>query len=81
MKLCPVNKRDAVGKRSYKKCKNQAILEEFVASGYECVRVEEFEAKSANVAAAAMRKSCARFGFHGIEVFTRGNSLYLARTE
>ncbi len=65
-------------KKAYHKLKED--LERFVQSGVKIAKIEfhQGEYKSATVAAGVLRVAIKRHGFNGIEVFQRGDNLYLA---
>lgn len=81
MKLIPMKKSDIPGRNIYGLCKNQQVLNEFVASGHECVRVDGFENKSASAAANAMNNSAKRIGLLNVKAISRAGKLYLLREE
>lgn len=60
------------------KTKLLKLLEEFVESGFEFARVDEFPHKSATTAASAFRAAAKRFRL-GVDVTQRKNEVYLIR--
>lgn len=63
----------------YKHCKNQVVLEEFLRSGLECAKVENFAHSTPNVCANALRRSALRFGMSQIIVAVRNGEVFLIR--
>lgn len=79
MRLTEVNYEEA--NAGYKKTKLYAILCEFRDSKMKCARIDDTEYVSAGSGASAFKKSIKRFGFAGIECFTRKGCIYLVKTE
>lgn len=77
MKLVPVDAKTI--SKGYKHCGNQAILEEFDASGLDFVEVIDWPHKSSNICAAALRKSAERFRMNNIRIVNSGGHVYLVR--
>lgn len=65
----------------YKKTRNQEILEEFVESGLECAKVEEWTNKTANSCANSINYSIKRFGYNNIKAFVRNGIVYLIKEQ
>lgn len=66
-------------RRVYKHCKNQVVLEEFLQSGLECVKVENFTHSTPYVCANALRTSALRLGMSQIIVAVRNGEVFLIR--
>ena len=64
-------------KKSYHNLKDD--LERFVASGLKVAKIDFHpgEYKSATIAANCLKEAVKRHGFNGIEVFQRGDNVYL----
>ena len=75
MRFTEVN--EVPNKKAYHKLKDD--LERFVQSGAKIARIDfhEGEYKSATVAASCLRIAIKRHHFNGIEVFQRGDNVYL----
>lgn len=79
MKLTPYNYED-IERKGYKLGKIQKILDEFVHSDYDCVRVEEYPHKSAGSCQAAFSKSIKNFGLaNSIRVTSSRGEVFLVR--
>lgn len=57
---------------------NYGIIEEFVRSGYECVKLEGYTQRDATICALSLRASIKRYGFH-VDVAKRGEDVYLIK--
>lgn len=73
MKLVPVNEQDYF----FKKTKNQAILEEFLNSDYDCVLIQDHGHKSAKNAQSCLMNTARRFGYTSIKISVRGEKLFM----
>lgn len=65
--------------RHYKKTRNLAILEEFLASGYDCVLLEDFPHKDAKACQASLMCSARHFGINSVVVVKRNDKIYLLK--
>lgn len=65
--------------RSYCKCKNQALIEEFVASDMECAKVEGFTQQDAAQCAGSLNRSIARFNIGGVRAISRNGEVFLIK--
>lgn len=81
MKLIPINRNEIpdVYSTGYKKTKNFAMLNEFIESGMDAVRIDAHNWKTAQSGAANLRVAIKRFGFSGICVLSRGDNIYLIK--
>ena len=78
MKLAPYNRENMA--KSYRLGKNQKLLLDFIDSGLDCARVEDFPHKSATICQSVLRISAARIGLgNSIRICTRGGEVYLLR--
>lgn len=77
MNLIPWEK--AMITKTYKHCKNQVVLEEFLRSGLECAKVENFAHSTPHVCANALRRSALRLGMSQIIVAVRNGEVFLIR--
>lgn len=65
---------------SYKKSKNEELLDEFINSGQECAEIKSFECTNARTCAASFRNSIRRFSkTHSIKVVQNGSRVFLVR--
>lgn len=78
MTLIPYDKQK-LNITGYTATKNMKILEEFLNSEYDCVRVDGYTQKTAHSCGNALRQSIKRFGFNGIEVAVRKNEVFLIK--
>lgn len=79
MKLIPYNYED-IEKKSYKPGKNQRILDEFVHSNYDCVRIEDYPHKTASSCQAAFAKSIKIFGLaNSVRVISSKGEVFLIK--
>lgn len=63
----------------YKSSDNLALLDAFLRSDHECVRVVEHKWKDAYVGANSLRKSIERYRYGGVKAFVRGGEIYLVK--
>lgn len=77
MKLTPYNNPDEF--RLWKRCNNQRIIEEFVESGLDCARIDDYPQSSARSARNALSASIRRLGYRNIKVCVRGKNVFLLR--
>lgn len=77
MQLVPYDKAK-LGTIKYRRTKNQAILEEFVNSGVECVEIVNFPYRSAKYGQASLMKTVERLGYR-VLVTTRKDRLFLIK--
>lgn len=68
------------GLRYYKPSNNLALLEAFIESDHECVRIIDHTWKTPAIGATSLRKSIDRYRFGGIKVFMRKGEIYLVKT-
>lgn len=67
-------------KKSYfKRSNNQKIIEEFLASGQDCVKIEDWTQKSAMCCAGVLNKSIERFKLTGAKAISRNGEVYLIK--
>lgn len=79
MKLTPYD-RKSFGKRTYKLCKNQKILNEFVESGMDCAKLENYPHKNAHSCYSCLRVSAMNLGLGNvISIHIKGKDVYLLR--
>ena len=68
-------------KKSYfKKSDNQKIIEDFLASGQDCVKIEDWTQKSAMCCAGVLNKSIERFKLTGAKAISRNGEVFLVNT-
>lgn len=65
--------------KGYKKSDNQKILEEFLASGHDCVKVEDWNQKSAMSCAGSFNKTIERFKMTGARAISRKGEVFLVK--
>lgn len=80
MTLVPYNKND-LNPVTYKRTSNLKIIDEFVHSELDCVRVDGYTHKSAIVCAQCLRVSVKRFGVPGIRVVQRKDDVFLVKVK
>lgn len=81
MKIVPFNKKEIRDLNRYRHTKNQKILQDFIDSGLDCVKIEDYPHKSASVCCGVLRKSAERFHMNNIEILYRGEDVYLVRKD
>ena len=79
MKMTPCSIEKVRG--SYAKTKYQELLEQFIASGEDCAKVDGWTSSSAGNAATAISCAIRRFGYHHIACVTRKGDVFLLRKE
>lgn len=77
MKLVPYDKNNIEG---YKPTSNYELLNEFVNSGFECAKIENWNHKSVYSAQSSFQSSIKRFHMNNVKVIVRGDNLYLVKT-
>lgn len=65
--------------RGFAKTKNLEIIEEFVDSGMDCAKVEDFTQKNADVCANGLNQSIKRFSKKGIKAISRNGEVFLIK--
>ena len=81
MKLPPYDKNQLATGRSYGIGKNQEILEEFLNSGLECAKVENWTQAQAYSAANSLNKSIQRFNFFSIKAISQNGEVFLIKKD
>jgi hypothetical protein len=79
MKLVKVERREI--KRRFKRTSLLKLLDEFVAGGYECARVDDTTYVSASSGQSAINKAIKRFGFVGIKAVSQNNQIYIIKDD
>lgn len=77
MKLVPYEKKKLGN--YYARTSNLKILEEFLDSGLDCAKLEDYPHKNAYSCSASLRKSIQRFGMKGITIMVRKNDVFLIK--
>lgn len=67
--------------RGFKMCKLQGILEEFINSDFDCVKIEGWDYKNIKSCAGSFSNSIKRFGFRNVRVVTRKGEVFLIKTQ
>ena len=80
MRLVAYDVKKLGGQLCMAKCKNQALIEEFIASGMECAKIEGFTQKTAQICASSLNLTIKRFNFGGVRAISRGNEAFLIKT-
>lgn len=81
MKLVPYDVKK-LGNRSFKACRNQKIIQQFLDSGETCVKLEDFPHKSASVCRSVMRASIQRMKLDStVKVVLRNGEVFLIRLD
>lgn len=63
-----------------RRCKNQEVIEEFLASDMDCAKIEDFPQKTAQTCASSLNLTIKRFNFGGVRAISRGNEAFLIKT-
>lgn len=71
MKLTKCNINDIYGLTGYNAGLNQRIIEEFLESGFECAKVEDWSGKSAASKANSLNGTITKQKFHGVKAISR----------
>lgn len=80
MKLMPYDLTKVSNSNGYKHTKNQKILEEFVESGLDCVKVEDWTQKTARGCASSFNTSIGVYKMTGIKAISRKGEVFLIKT-
>lgn len=64
---------------SFKRCKNQEILEEFQNSEYDCVKVKAWNHNSAYACTTSLNMSIKRYKIMNIRAITRKGEVFLIK--
>lgn len=78
MKLVPYDARKVKG---YKLCRNQQLIQEFLDSGLDCAKIEDFPHKDARSCMAALSVSAKRMGIGNVIACSRKGEVFLIRTD
>lgn len=81
MKIVPYDREKLLFQRHYKRTKNLQILEEFMDSDEKCVQLIDYEQCNAKSCQSSFQHSIQNFGFVGVRVVTRGDNVFLVKTE
>ena len=68
-------------KSTFKKCKNQEILEEFQNSEFDCVKVLAWNNSSAHSCVNSLNASIKRFKLLGLKAITRKDEVFLIKIQ
>lgn len=79
MKLVPYHK-DKLG-GVFSRSENRKILEEFMNSGLDCAKVENFTQKSASTCSSSLALSIKRYHYTSIQAVKRGDEVFLVRKQ
>lgn len=78
MKMVPCKVEEAKGSRSgYTNL--YALIMEFMDSGHEGVRIENFTQKNAYVCTSSLRSAIKRYRIHGVTAVSRKGNVYLLK--
>ena len=80
MKLVPYDLKKIEKAKGYRKSENQKIIEEFLESKHDCVKVEGWTQKSAMCCAGSLNKSIERFKLTGARALSRKGEVFLIKT-
>lgn len=80
MKLIPYDK-SKLGSISYARTKNYKILQEFIDSDYDCVKVENYSHKDAKGCNWCLSASIKRYHLDGIKCVLRNGEVFLIKKE
>ena len=81
MKLIPYDKEKLIRDGWYKTTKNVAIIEEFIASGLDCVELTEHGHKKATYCQWCLYNTMKRFKINTVKVITRKGRVFLIRID
>jgi len=79
MKLVKVERSEI--KRRFERTRLLKLLDEFVAGGYECARVDDTTYVSACSGTSAINKAIKRFGFSGIKAVSQEKQIYIIKDD
>lgn len=78
MKMIPYDSKK-LNTYGYKRSSNLELLEEFVNSGMDCVKVEDWTQSTANACAGSLNSSIKRYNLYSIRAISRGGEVYLIK--
>lgn len=78
MKLVPY---DAKQLKWHRLGSNQALIQEFLDSGHDCVKVENFTQNTARNAQSNISVCLKRMGVRNVRAICRGNNLFLLKID
>ena len=83
MYLTEVSRNDIKDKRLYKPSPLLSLLEQFVASGYDCAKIEggREHYASANAGQTTIQHAIKRYKFSGIACISRAGEFYLVKLD
>ena len=79
MKLVPFNVKD-IAPRRYKLCANQKVIQEFLDSGLECAKVEDYTQHSAYCCTKCLSIAIKSMNVGTVCAITRKGNVYLIKT-
>lgn len=80
MRLTKWNIKD-IDNLSYRRTKNQEILEEFINSGMECAKVEGFTQPEAHHCAGSLNSTIKNSKMHGVKAISRKGEVFLLKVK
>jgi len=66
--------------KMYKTSSNMELIDQFLKSDHECVRIVDHHWANAKSGYASLKKSIKHYHYGGIEVFMRQGDIYLIKT-
>lgn len=79
MKLVPYDAKEII--KGYKLCKNQRLIQEFLNSGLDCAKLEDFPQKDAKGCASSLSISLKRMGINNVKVCSRKGNVFLLKID
>ena len=81
MRAVPYDFKKIELKKSYfKKSELQKIIEEFLESGQDCVKIEDYNHKDATVCASSLNLAVKRYKMTGAKAISRNGEVFLVKT-
>lgn len=79
MRIVPYDFKKIKNKKGYKKSELQSILEEFLESGKDCVKIEDWEQKSASSCTSSFNTAAKRYKMTGARAISRNGEVFLVK--
>lgn len=79
MRIVPYDFKKLNDTKYFKKTELQKILEEFLESGADCVKIEEWTQKNASGCASSFNNAAKRYKMSGVKAISRKGEVFLVK--
>ena len=79
MRITPYDIKKIKNTKGYKKSELQELLEEFLESGKDCVKIEDWTQKTAPSCASSFNTAAKRYHMTGVRAISRNGEVFLVK--